>query len=253
MKYVCLGNLVTMMVSEKGYKLKSSAGEITRFDSNGNLIDLRYFFKMGENERAIVKEWREKIQRTGSDMCKIFLYRVDTALTNVNYDYYIATIEPSMKARKLYYEPGNEVATGLTAEQWETKAKNYAPNLGSRLASIDELILWYAYRIAKGYWSLKYVSHDSSDQGNYRSYLNPSARALFRTTKDLSGVKKVGGFKDGIGNTYKVVKNDSGSFWKVGGYFNDVGWQYPAAFVEFLTPTKIKGGASGVVVLTKVD
>ena len=163
MNYVCLGNSVVMMVSEKGYKLKSSAGEITRFDSKGNIIDLRYFFKMGENERVIVKDWKEKIQRKGSDRCKEFLYRVDDALERVNYDYYIATIEPSMKAKKLYYEPGNEVARCLTAEQWETKAKNYAPNLGSRLALVDELILWYAYRIAKGYWTLSYVCKDSSE------------------------------------------------------------------------------------------
>jgi len=252
MNYVCLGNSVVMMVNEKGYKLKSSTGEITRFDSKGNIIDLRYFFKMGENERAIIKEWKEKIQRKGSDKCKEFLYRVDTALRNVKHDYYIATIEPSMKAKKLYYEPGNEAVTGLTAEQWETKAKNYAPNLGSRLASVDELILWYAYRIAKGYWSLKYVCDDSSAHGNYCNTTKNNGIKI-RSSKNLTGVQNVGGFKDGVGNTYKIVKNDTGTFWRFGGYFQDCGWQYPVAFVEFISPHKVRGGASGVVVLTKVD
>lgn len=253
MKYVWLGNLVTMTVSEKGYKLKSSAGEITRFDSDGNLIDLRYFFKMGSVERRLAKEWREKIQRK-CEICKEFLCRVDTALKNVNYDYYIATIEPSMKARKLYYEPGNEVATGLSAEQWQTKAKNYTPNLGSRLASIDELILWYAYRIAKGYWSMQYVCHDSSAHGNYtNSLVNNGVSYKTHNFQDLTGVRKVGGFKDGVGNTYKIVKNTTGSFWLFGGDFTNFGWSHPVAFGEPIRSTTPRYRASGVVVLTKVD
>lgn len=248
-----LGNRVTMEVRNKGYKLTSATGEVTTFNDIGNMIDLRYFFKMGSKERRIIRSWRGTIQRS-SDKSKEFLYRVDVALRNVNYDYYIATIEPSMKARKLYYEPGNEVATGLTAEQWETKAKNYAPHLGSRLALIDELILWYAYRIVKDYWSLKYVCHDSSTHGNYwNSTINNGTRHKLYNFIDLTGVKKVGGFKDGVGNTYKIVKYHSGSFWRFGGYFQDSGWQYPVAYGEPIMPTKVRGGASGVVVLTKVD
>ena len=247
-----LNNGIIKKDGEKRYKIKSVNFSETILVNIRNMIDLRYFFKMGENERAIVKEWREKIQRKGSDKSKTFLYRVDTALGNVNYDYYIATIEPSIKARKLYYEPGNEVATGLTAEQWETKAKNYAPNLGSRLASVDELILWYAYRIAKGYWSLKYVCDDSSAHGNYCNTTKNNGIKI-RSSKNLTGVQNVGGFKDGVGNTYKIVKNDTGTFWRFGGYFQDCGWQYPVAFVEFISPHKVRGGASGVVVLTKVD
>lgn len=253
MKYVCLGNFVTMAVNEKGFKLRSSEGEITRFDCKGNLIDLRYFFKMGEDERKLVKDWRENLKREGSDSSKKFLRRVDEALRNISYDYYIATIEPSMKARKLYYEPGNEVATGLTAEQWETKAKNYAPDLGSRLALVDELILWYAYRIAKGYWSLRYVCDDSSVHGNYAN--SPKNSNYYNTYNsiDLIGIEKVGGFKDGVGNTYKIVKNHSGAFWRFGGYFQDSGWRRPIAYGEPIRATNVRGGASGVVVLTKVD
>ena len=252
--FIYLENGVKMeVIAKKGYKFHSATGEVTRFDSNGNLIDLRYFFKMGENERAIVKEWREKIQRKGSDKSKTFFYRVDTALRNVNYDYCIATIEPSMKARKLYYEPGNEVATGLSAEQWETKAKNYAPHLGSRLALPDELILWYAYRIAKGYWSLRYVCQDSSAHGNYNDSPTRKAAKGHTVEKDLTGVKEVGGFKDGVGNTYKIVKNAVGTFWNFGGAYVNAGWRYPVASGEPIWASRVRDRASGVVVLTKVD
>ena len=247
-----LNNGVMKKDGEKRYKIKSFGFSETIVINARNMIDLRYFFKMGENERKIVEEWRGNIIRKGSDRCKAFLYRVDGALERVKHDYYIATIEPSMKARKLYYEPGNEAVTGLTAEQWETKAKNYAPNLGSRLASVDELILWYAYRIAKGDWSLKYVCDDSSAHGNYsNSTIN---NGMYKTVnlQDLTGVKKVGGFKDGVGNTYKIVKNSTDTFWEFGGGFNNFGWQYPVAFGEPIRATNVRERGSGVVVLTKV-
>ena len=251
---------------DNGTKLEITGTEVKHIDVDGSILydtvrvkdvpGLPYFFFMGKMERTKVKEWFNSVNSI-VDKKEIskrnFITRVESALKVIDYDYCIATIEPSMKARKLYYEPGNEVATGLSAEQWETKAKNYAPHLGSRLALPDELILWYAYRIAKGYWSLRYVCQDSSAHGNYNDSPTRKAAKGHTVEKDLTGVKEVGGFKDGVGNTYKIVKNAVGTFWNFGGAYVNAGWRYPVASGEPIWASRVRDRASGVVVLTKVD
>lgn len=204
----------------------------------------KYFFKMGESERELVRKWRFLIcgKTTLQDN---FLKVVDEALAEVKYDYWISTIEPTFKDLKIHFEVDSDVAKGIHSKLWKKKAKEYAPKNASRLATLEELALWYAYRIAKGFWSLEYVCDDSSSAGNY--WDSPNSTHDFENT----GVRETGGFADGIGNTFKLVTCKEG-FALFGGYCGGFGGlASPVANIRRVSGDFIHLTASAVIVLTK--
>ena len=207
----------------------------------------KYFTKISKKERDMVKTWLETQNEVeNSFYCKDqFLRFVKKAVESIDYDYWIATIEPSVANEKIYYAAGEEVGTGFKCEQWYKMAKEYAPERCSRMAKITELFLWYAIRVVDGSWTLDYITKDSSSAGNYKNAPN--------STKNMekTGARKCGGYKDGQGNSYKIVTVDN-LFGIVGGdYYND-GVECPVCTTFYGTdPYLSKEYGSGVVVLTK--
>ena len=169
------------------------------------------------------------------------------ALKFIDYNYRIANIEPSIDSNKrIFYREGEVVGQGIFSfKDWEDKATYFSPQYGSSLATVYELLLWYAYRIAMGYWSLEYICDDSSSEGNY--WNSPVPVHGF----EPAGIRKVGGFLDGVGNTYKIVKNPEGGFSLCGGYYINNGNEYPVA--EVLSNRDVPNNGfyygSGVLVL----
>lgn len=162
----------------------------------------KYFDFIGEKEIALVKKWHEG-QKAMTNEQEEFLRVVGEAI-NVCCEFLIANIEPSFGPRgKIYYREGEKVGRNISCGEWEKRAEEFAPEYQSRLANLYELFIYYAYRIARGYWTLEYVCDNSSTDGNY--WMSPCSSHSI----DVSGAKKVGGARDGIGNTYKIVKNNS--------------------------------------------
>jgi hypothetical protein len=96
-----------------------------------------------------------------------------------------------------------------------------------------------------GWWSIEYVCDDSSSAGNY--WDSPNATHDFQT----SGARKVGGFTDGIGNTYKIVIHKAG-FALCGGDFDKCGGDYRVADFSYCTePGVFDASGSGVLVLKR--
>jgi hypothetical protein len=151
------------------------------------------------------------------------------------------------KAGKLYFAPGNVVAIGRDLDEWKKKASQYYYDgeWYSELATLCEGDLFKAYRIAIGKWTMNYVCVDSSTDGNYVN--SPERSPEF----DLSGAKKVGGFADGVGNTYQIFQTKSG-FALVGAGYCDIEHDYPVANADYINnPNFIGDYGSGVVVLKK--
>ncbi|MBP3285247.1 MAG: hypothetical protein J6M02_07110 [Clostridia bacterium] len=165
---------------------------------------MEYFELINATKRNLVADWFSK--QTGKTWRQNkFLKSVKKALEKVDYDYAIPKIEASIDENgNIYYHKGHDVCRGLAPIEWEDKAKAFAPEYQSEPGTIYELYLWYAWRIAMGYWSLEYVCDDSSGDGNYDN--SPDA------THDIepSGAKNVGGAADGVGNTFKAVYDDAG-------------------------------------------
>ncbi|MBP3285266.1 MAG: hypothetical protein J6M02_07210 [Clostridia bacterium] len=241
-------------ITEEGVRVISVSGKLVCFDESGNLLSkkkvttekpswMKYFFLMGKKERELVRKWLPGVVSKTEKQAD-FLKVVEEALTVIDYDYRIATIEPSMDARgRLFYKNDEEVARGLTFNGWKAKGKEFAPEWGSDLANLYELFLWYAYRIAKGFWTLEYVCADSSSAGNYRN--SPDASGDF----EVSGKRKVGGFADGVGNTYKIVAHNAG-FAACGGSYYNLGYRCPVADVYCRNfPDSTRNIGSGVLVL----
>ena len=196
---------------------------------------LEHFYFMGKTEREITKAWfLEAVPETSEQ--KKFLEIVKEAIENIDYDYWISTIEPSEEERgKPTFKIGGNVVRRFYLREWNNKAKEFAPQWNSDMANLFELFFWYAYRCAMGYWTLSYVCDDSSNAGNYSN--SPKSTGWF----EASGIREVGGFRDGIGNTFKLVVLEE-RFALCGGFFNDLGSLYPVATV---IPTNIIDNVCG--------
>jgi len=218
----------------------------TEISSNQQAFELGFFFKMGEQERFFVKQWYEQLKDCVSSHKK-FLRIVEEAVAKIDYDYSISSIEPSIdKNGNLYFAPGENVVSKLTIPEWIRKAGEFAPSRKSRLASIHELYLWYAYRVAKGCWTLEYVCNNSSEGSNYVN----SVTASFNCEK--SAKRCVGGAFDGVGNTQKLVTHNN-KFALCGGSHYTAGYNYPVGSMYYLTEpvTMRRNATTGVVVLLK--
>ena len=205
----------------------------------------KYFVKISARDRERVKLWL-KGQKGNTRRERKFLKLVKKAIKKIDYEYWIASIEPSYEKGRILYEPDYVVATNISCEEWKLVAEEYAPERGSRLATIYELLLWYALRIEKGFWTLNYVAYDSSYDGNYW-YSHSSSQWM-----DRVAAKKCGGYYDGQGNTYKIVMHKK-DFVQVGGCFSDFGDKYPVASTKYLSKVKDRKEecSCGVLVLTK--
>jgi len=241
--------VVVKGVKEKAYKAGGSKMKQTNTLGNGTRIP--HFFFMGEPERKKVVEWFNEIKtKVGAEKKKQrkFLTRIKRAMKVINYDYYIAILEPSVdKDGNIFYEGGNVVARGISLGMWERIARNFYfdGEWYSDLAMLEEGDLFKAYRIAMGYWTIEYVCDDSSSAGNY--WNAPKSVHDF----EVSGVREVGGFRDGIGNTCEIYHTKSG-FALVGGFWGKVGSSYPVADVDdHYGARSICNHGSGVLVLKR--
>lgn len=193
-------------------------------------LTVPYFFLMGAPERNKVAEWFNEVNfKVGKEKEKQrkFLDRVGCALCLVKHDYYIATLEPSFdKHGNILYKEGELVATGISFAEWKNKAMNFYSDgeWHSELALLEEGDLFKAYRIAMGYWTIEYVCDDSTSAGNY--CYAPNAALDF----EVSGAREVGGFRDGVGNTYEIYQSRFGIA-IVGGSYDMESLDYPVADV----------------------
>ncbi|MBP3285153.1 MAG: hypothetical protein J6M02_06595, partial [Clostridia bacterium] len=150
--------------SETGIKVTSVSGKQVCFDQCGNLLSeekatteqssrLKYFCLMGKEEREDVRQWLSDVASKTKKQAD-FLKIVGEALTAIDYNYRIVTIEPSWDdSQRLFYMNGEKVARGLSCREWKAKCKKFAPEWDSDLANLYELFLWYGYRIAKRLWT----------------------------------------------------------------------------------------------------
>lgn len=204
----------------------------------------KYFTKITEKDRKKVKNWLQE-QKNAPQWAEKFMNRVQKAVKVINYDYWIANIEPSVKDGKIYYAKGEDVGVGFSSKDWEKMAGKYAPERGSRLAELCELDMWYALRIANGLWTLDYVVYNSSSAGNYWNAPDSTHKM------EKTGARKCGGYRDGQGNSYKIVTGEDGIA-LVGGFYGNYGRSYPVAGVYYSNfPSYIQNIGSGVLVLTK--
>lgn len=178
------------------------------------------FFFVGPTEREEVDQWlKEASPRTGRQIK--FIKSVRAARAEVNYDYWISTVEPSISEKgDLTFKSGAEVFRGLSFKAWRKKAKKFfhEGEKHSDIATESELLVWYGYRVAHGLVSF----HDGCDNSRYvGNYIDsPTAHHVF----EKSGVRCVDGlFADGAGNTVRIARNGEDNFVTYGGFMGDRG------------------------------
>lgn len=250
-----------MKIEEKedGFKITTVKGTILKLDKEGELIEeitptFDYFFRMDKMARQIVVPWLVYVKpKTKAQEEFVEVIRDMLSDSTKNYEYKIARIEPSARGcGNITYDKDSAVYRGaITAGTWEETAKEFVPGY-SRIATLEELYLFYAYRIAMGYWTIEYVCDDSSSDGNYND------SPVSSKEKDKSGAKEVGGFNDGIGNTIKLVMKD-GVPTLVGGSYEMSGKTHPVA--KIFSPEEYElfnrhygryaDEVSGVIVISK--
>lgn len=211
-----------------------------------------FFVPITSKERREVAKWieKQKEEKRSEEYMKI----MREALQSVQYDYWIVTLEPSIKDGKIYYQEGLKVATGIIAGEWKELCKEYNQKRGSRIATLYELFIWYTLRVAKGYWTYEELMQDSDKLGNYSgSNVRYSKKDLrhYKRGQELTGARECGGYKDGQGNTCKIVTH-KGKFLAVGGCYKVSGRKYPIGCISsYYGAFKLHTMCHGVTVLTK--
>lgn len=218
---------------------------VIRLMPNSQLTGKATFFTtITEDDREKVRMWLAD-QKCVPDWAEEFVKIVQEAVREIDYDYSISILEPSVKNEKIYYGKDEAVAVEYSIEMWDKMAKEYAPERGSRIGKIHELFLWYALRIANEKWTLEYVALDSAGAGNYWD-AEDASHELEKTS-----ARRVGGYEDGQGNTCKIVSAGN-DYAIVGGCCCYKGKQYPVANVNYECNFKtFYYRAVGVLVLEK--
>ena len=200
------------------------------------------FFLMGLPEREKVAEWLELICAETEAQEK-FLGRVEEAIEAIDYEYYIATMEPSLQDGAITYEKEKSVAVGLSGRQWMSKSTNYfvSSYWKSSLGTLEEGDLFKAYRVAMGYWSLGCICDNSASEGNYWENVGKHGMSP-------AGVVEAGGFCDGIGNTFEIYR-DKGGIALVGGCYLSFGRMRPIASALRFYPDAPSQHGRGVLVI----
>lgn len=208
---------------------------------------ISYFFFMGEYEREKIRNWLKEIEPKTTRQ-QAFIVRVKNAIRMIDYDYKIATLEPSFDSEgKIFYKEGCPVAMGITNREWEEKAEEFYSDdeWHSELADIHEGDLFKAYRVVCNYWSLESICDDSNLLDKYSIPSNEPHNL------ELSGTRTIGGFKDGIGNAYHVYKTDMG-YAQVGGRYIFPRCGFSAIFSYYTNiDTSISHFGTGVIVLKR--
>ena len=212
-----------------------------------NQKKLEHFYLVGEKERDVVKEWL-LVQKAKNDKEATFVDGISKALVGIDYDYMISGLEPTVESDgEIHYKPGGKVCNWLAGHWWIDLAKDFAPEYDSKLTTLSELWLWYAYRVAMGWWSLEYICNVS------RYYCKPQTFVdRYSAYEAKSGMVSIGGARDGTNNTYKITWHN-GKFALVGG------WRNPVAFYELVPNAGYHEhslcsgeGGTGVVTLHKI-
>jgi len=238
------GELILRVVPNSSEKLEDKATFSQNHTAEEPEDKAKFFTKITAEDREKVRFWLTEQKRKAVEENR-FLKDVEEALKRVGTDYWIATLEPSVVAGRIYYAEGEEVGVGYSCKQWKKMAEEYAPERLSRLSNRYELFIWYALRIVNGLWTLDYVAEDSSSEGNYWNAPG-SVRFMEKT-----GARKCGGFYDGQGNSYRIVTWECG-YMLVGGGYNQHGrCSYVADVSHINKPGNILDCGVGVLVLVK--
>lgn len=133
--------------------------------------DVSFFRYIGAKERKEIESWLGIVKCETSNQ-QSFIKRVQIALDEVQYDFYIADIEPSQDENgKIYYKANSRFYGELSFEEWEKSAENFYcdDEFKSTLASLYEGDLLKAYKFAIGYWNFtnlseRYITENYSRQ-----------------------------------------------------------------------------------------
>lgn len=122
--------------------------------------DVSFFRYIGAKERKAIESWLGIVKCETSNQ-KSFIKRVQIALNEVQYDFYIADVEPSQSENgKIYYKANSKFYGELSFDDWEKSAKNFYCDgeWKSDLASLYEGDLLKAYKLVIGYWDFTNLS-----------------------------------------------------------------------------------------------
>ena len=113
-------------------------------------MDFSCFRYMGAEERGIITYWLEQIWPQNS-VEENFLKRVQIALREVNYDFWISEVRPSVNERgEIFFRRNCKTIIDMNLLEWEDAANHFGESVSkkSRLATLCEGDLLKAYHMA---------------------------------------------------------------------------------------------------------
>lgn len=213
--------------------------------------EFMYLYFADLTKKDLLYDANGKKRKFATSEQKTFKANVLEALENMPKRGYswLPAYEPSKDENgNIQFVSGQVVLRGLSSYEWESKATDYSPDNGSRMASITTYFLLLLRWLKDGHATVEQLADDSKDIGHY--WNSENAKHDYEKT----GERQFGGLDGFVGNTYKIVKDpDSGSGFSVlGGWCSVDGNIFPVADV-FLDsfPNSRTDVSVGLLELTK--
>lgn len=192
--------------------------------------EFMYLYFADLTKKDLLYDANGKKRKFATSEQKTFKANVLEALENMPKRGYswLPAYEPSKDENgNIQFVSGQVVLRGLSSYEWESKATDYSPDNGSRMASITTYFLLLLRWLKDGHATVEQLADDSKDIGHY--WNSENAKHDYEKT----GERQFGGLDGFVGNTYKIVKDpDSGSGFSVlGGRYGNYGFNCPVADV----------------------
>lgn len=223
---------------KKTMQIKLPEGKITKakiFDDGTCELTIEYkekselddwdncFVLIEASKLSFEDEFMQYTPKTNEE--EVFYNSLREVIKNGIKDFYRPQYDPSYDAtgEGIYYGEGRRPVLGKSYEWWEKAAKEFRPDLRSRLGTKSEYIAFLGVLIkilVRNGWpkdkAWNAVCTDSIELGHYRN--SKDAKHDFEPT----GSREVFEFYD-LANTYKILAQDdeTGCFWLAGGKYYD--------------------------------
>lgn len=213
--------------------------------------EFMYLYFADLTKKDLLYDANGKKRKFATSEQKTFKANVLEALENMPKRGYswLPAYEPSKDENgNIQFVSGQFVLRGLSSYEWESKATDYSPDNGSRMASITTYFLLLLRWLKDGHATVEQLAEDSKDIGHYWDSENATH------DYEKTGERQCGGLDGFVGNTYKIVKdpNSGSGFSVLGGRYGSNGNGSTASYVSHNNdPNYSFNDSVGLLELTK--
>lgn len=179
-------------------------GEVQEVNKKTSWQD--YFCTIDTEKVEMVKEWLNTFERKPLSEYNLFFSTVEHAIEEFRFPYQIATRSPSINRGedKIYFNELEEGYCARTPVYWLERVIEFKPNFNSDIATLNEFMLYCAYKFATSEWNLsEYEDRIESDFG-INLLLQREGELFALNNWILGSTRKIGKYEE-VGMCFSII------------------------------------------------